>query len=89
VAVQAHIEEKDALPHSLEEAGIRFAPTPHLRAIELDPRTAALTLTLGFPPLEGRTIVLAPRRDADRNLTWSCFGGTAPPKYLPRSCRGR
>lgn len=88
VAVQAHLEQKDALPRSLEETGATFVPTPHARGIALDPHTAALTLTLGFPPLEGKTIVLVPRRDADRNLTWSCRGGTAPPKYLPRSCRG-
>jgi len=88
LAVQEHLETHDAVPRSLEEAGVRFAPTPQVRSIALDPRTAALTVTLGFSPLEGKTIVLAPRRDADRNLSWACRGGTAPAKYLPHSCRG-
>ena len=87
-AVHEYIELNDALPPSLEVAGIRFVPTPNVRSLALDPRTAALTLTLGFAPLEAKTIVLAPRRDAARNLTWSCLEGTAPAKYLPRSCRG-
>jgi len=88
IAVQEHLETHDAVPRSLEEAGVRFSPTPQVRAIALDPRTAALTVTLGFAPLEGKTIVLAPRRDADGNLSWACRGGTAPAKYLPHSCRG-
>lgn len=88
MAVQEHLEAHDAAPRSLEEAGVRFTPTPQVRSIALDPRTAALTVTLGFDPLEGKTIVLAPRRDAERNVTWACRGGTAPAKYLPRSCRG-
>ena len=88
-AVSAYVAERRAFPKSLAEAGAEVATTPRLQGIALDPRGGTLTLTLAFPPLEGKTILLVPRRAEGNALTWQCRPGTARPRYLPASCRNR
>ena len=40
------------------------------------------------PELAGRTILLAPRRDAQDRVQWLCVPVDIPHRYLPKACRG-
>lgn len=86
-AVQSYFTERNAYPKTLEEAGVNIPPTSRLQGVTINPRNAALTVTLAFSPLAGKTILFIPRRDASGTLTWTCRRGTVPRKYLPASCR--
>lgn len=87
-AVAEHVAARGELPRSLDDAGYRFQPNPSVSGIALDPRTGALTVTVAFKPVEGKTIQLVPSRGEGNTLTWSCRPGTIPRKYLPAACRG-
>lgn len=87
-AVQEYVQSRNAIPPTLAEVGVRFEPTPTVDDISLDPRSAVLTLTLGFSPLKGDTILLEPQRADGGVMTWTCRPGTVKQKYLPKACRG-
>lgn len=86
-AVQIYYAERNAYPKTLAEAGVNIPPTPRVRSVTINPRTAALTVTLAFSPLAGKTIMLVPERAEGDALTWKCRPGTAARKYLPGACR--
>jgi uncharacterized RDD family membrane protein YckC/Tfp pilus assembly major pilin PilA len=68
-AVQAYYAERDTFPKTLAEAGVNIAPTPRVQSVAIDPRNAALTVTLAFSPLAGKTIMLVPERAEGATLS--------------------
>lgn len=86
-AVQTYIAERNAVPKTLGEAGVEVSATPRVQSITINPRDATLTVTLAFPPLTGKTILLVPQRAEGNAITWKCQPGTVAQKYLPASCR--
>jgi len=87
-AVHAYIMQRNAVPRSLDEAGVEVPPTRTVQSVAINPRDATLTVTLAFSPLAGKTILLVPQRSgANNTITWACRPGTVPRKYLPASCR--
>jgi uncharacterized RDD family membrane protein YckC/type II secretory pathway pseudopilin PulG len=57
----------------------------NLGLLTMDPQ-GTLTVTLGFPPLRGQSLVLTPTV-SDGKVSWQCSGGELKPQYLPRRCR--
>jgi uncharacterized RDD family membrane protein YckC/Tfp pilus assembly major pilin PilA len=86
-AVQTYYAERNAFPKSLAEAGVNIQPTPRVQSVTINSRNAAITVTLAFSPLTGKTIVFVPERGAGGALDWKCRPGTVARKYLPSACR--
>ena len=86
-AVQTYYAERNAYPKTLAEAGVNVPPTPRVQSVTINPRTAALTVTLAFSPLAGKTIMFVPERVEGGTLNWKCRPGTVARKYLPSACR--
>jgi len=86
-AVDAYMSERNAVPKTLAEAGVEVAPSARVQGITINPRNATLTVTLAFPPLAGKTILLVPKRAGGNAITWTCRPGTAPRRFLPANCR--
>ena len=86
-AVHTYLSERNAIPKTLAEAGVKVPSSARVQSITIDPRNAALTVTLAFSPLAGRTILLVPERAEGSAINWKCRPGTTPRKYLPASCR--
>ena len=87
-AVQEYWAKEGRFPGSLEEAGFKGEGTAGLEAgAKADPATGAITVTFAFAPLEGKTLLLVPEKDARGGLTWACWAGTVKKPYLPASCR--
>lgn len=53
--------------------------------LTMDPQ-GTLTVTLGFPPVRGGTLVLTPTVNSG-DVSWQCSGAGMPAKYLPPRCR--
>lgn len=88
VAVQAYWAQEGRFPGSLEEAGFKGdAGSRLVQGATLDPASGAITVTFAFAPLEGKTVLLVPEKDARGALTWACRAGTAKKPYLPASCK--
>lgn len=87
-AVHAYITERNAVPRTLDEAGVAVPPTQTVQSVAISPRDATLTITLAFSPVAGKTILFVPQRaGANDAITWTCRAGTVPRKYLPTACR--
>lgn len=88
VAVQEYWAKEGRFPGSLEEAGFKGDAGGHLvPGAKVDPASGAITVTFPFAPLEGKTLLFVPEKDASGGLKWTCRAGTAKKSYLPASCR--
>jgi hypothetical protein len=79
------------LPRQSDHAAVRAQPGAALIAdLDVDPVSGRVRVALGpaVPELAGRTILLAPRRDAQDHVQWLCVPVNIPSRYLPRECRG-
>ena len=79
------------LPRQSDHAGVRAQPGATLIAdLDVDPFSGRVRVALGpgIPELAGRTILLAPRRDAQDRVQWMCVPVDIPHRYLPKECRG-
>jgi uncharacterized protein DUF2628 len=58
--------------------------------VHVHPRTGRIKLALGadVPALDGKTILIAPTRDADDRWQWMCIPVDIPKRWLPKECRG-
>ena len=79
------------LPRQSDHAAVRAQPGASLIAdLDVDPLSGRVRVALGpeVPELAGRTILLAPRRDAHDHVQWLCVPVDIPSRYLPKECRG-
>ena len=79
------------LPRQSGHAAVRAQPGATLIAdLDVDPVSGRVRVALGplVPELAGRTILLAPRRDAQDRVQWLCVPVDIPSRYLPKECRG-
>ena len=79
------------LPRQSDHAVVRLQPGASLIAdLDVDPASGRVRVALGpsVPELAGRTILLAPRRDAQDRVQWLCVPIDIPSRYLPKECRG-
>ena len=44
-------------------------------------------VVLAMAPLDGKSIVFVPQRDANNRVMWTCCGEDVPQRYLPPHCR--
>ena len=87
-AVQAFWAREGRFPGALEEVGFKADPGRRLlQGAKIDPTNGVITVTLGFAPLAGETLLLVPGKDASGDLAWTCRAGTVKRRYLPTVCR--
>lgn len=86
-AVTNFIVEHQQIPATLEQAGSKSAPSDKVKEIALNSQTGAITITMNFPPLVGKTLIFNPALDQEKNIVWSCASNDIPAKYLPAGCR--
>jgi hypothetical protein len=57
--------------------------------VHVNPGTGRIKLALRAeePALDGKTILIAPTRDADNRWKWMCVPVDIPKRWLPRECR--
>ena len=58
--------------------------------VHADPASGRLRVQLSaeVPALAGKTLLVAPTRDAQNRWQWMCVPVDIPERYLPRECRG-
>jgi hypothetical protein len=58
--------------------------------VHVSPITGRVKLAFGasVPQLSGKSILLAPSRDAQNHVQWLCVPIDIPQRYLPKECRG-
>lgn len=86
-AVGGHVEKNQAAPPDVAAAGYADPLPAVVRSIAIDAKTGVLTVTLQFPPVEGRAFMLVPSFDAGGRIIWRCAPGDLQPRYLPSRCR--
>lgn len=79
------------LPRQADHAAVRAQADAGLIAdLDVHPVTGRVRVALGplVPELAGRTILLAPARDAQGRVQWLCVPVDIPARFLPTVCRG-
>lgn len=86
-AVQAYVEEKSALPETLEDAGFNASLPTNVHSIALDDTNGDVVVTMSGPPFDGSTFALSPVSDGGDSIVWRCHALDIHERYLPVRCR--
>jgi uncharacterized RDD family membrane protein YckC len=87
-AVADYIHSYGHRPQSLAEAGFPAdQPIVGVRNLVYEPNGGLITVTLGFAPVAGKTLLIVPQQLNNRRIEWRCRAGTLNARYLPRSCQ--
>ncbi len=79
------------LPRQTDHPGLRAHPASALvQSVHADPASGRLRVQLStaVPALAGKTLLVAPTRDARDHWQWMCVPVDIAARYLPRECRG-
>lgn len=79
------------LPQQSSHAGLRAHPSaPLIGTVHVDPASGRLRVAFSDaqPVLAGKTLLVAPTRDARDRWRWMCVPVDIPARYLPPECRG-
>jgi hypothetical protein len=86
-AVGNYMRKRGRAPAQIEEAYIRPAALKDIKLMSVNGQTGRVRVTLAFPPVEGKSLLFVPTRNADRSIAWQCISEDIPAKYLPEGCR--
>ncbi len=86
--VGAYYAAKQAVPSTLEEAGVRLANDNAVNEVQFDPDTAQLRVVTSVVSSQGAgTLVFTPSLDANKRVVWRCSGENLVQMALPAECR--
>ena len=74
-------------PAQIEEAYVRPTALSDIKLLSVDRNTGHVRVALAFPPMEGKSLLFVPSRNANKSITWRCTSEDIQPKYLPEACR--
>jgi Zn-dependent protease with chaperone function/type II secretory pathway pseudopilin PulG len=86
--VSAYYAAKEAVPSTLEEAGVRLANDSAVNEVQFDPDTAQLRVVTSVVSTQGAgTLVFSPSLDGNKHVVWRCSAENLAQTALPPSCR--
>jgi Zn-dependent protease with chaperone function/type II secretory pathway pseudopilin PulG len=86
--VGAYYAAKQAVPSTLEEAGVRLANDNAVNEVQFDPDTAQLRVVTSVVSSQGAgTLVFTPSLDGNQRVVWRCKAENLVPTALPADCR--
>lgn len=86
-AVENYIKKHGRIPARIEDAYVRPAPLRDIKLLSVNSQTGLVGVMLSFPPVEGKSLLFVPSRNADKRMVWRCTSEDIQPKYLPAACR--
>jgi Zn-dependent protease with chaperone function/type II secretory pathway pseudopilin PulG len=86
--VSAYYAAKEAVPSTLEEAGVRLANDSAVNEVQFDPDTAQLRVVTSIVSAQGAgTLVFSPSLDGNKHVVWRCSAENLAQTALPDNCR--
>ena len=86
--VSAYYAAKEAVPSTLEEAGVRLANDSAVNEVQFDPDTAQLRVVTSVVSAQGAgTLVFSPSLDGNKHVVWRCNAENLAQTALPDNCR--
>jgi Zn-dependent protease with chaperone function/Tfp pilus assembly protein PilE len=84
----AYYAAKQAVPSTLEEAGVRLADNSAVNEVQFDPDTSQLRVVTSIVSTQGAgALVFSPSLDANKRVVWRCSGENLAQTALPAGCR--
>jgi len=84
----AYYAAKQAVPSTLEEAGVRLADNSAVNEVQFDPDTSQLRIVTSIVGTQGAgALVFSPSLDANKRVVWRCSGENLAQTALPAGCR--
>jgi Zn-dependent protease with chaperone function/Tfp pilus assembly protein PilE len=86
--VGAYYMANNAIPATLEEAGVHMATNNAVNEVQFDPDNGQLRVVTSVASLQGAgALVFSPSLDASKRVVWRCSGENLSAGALPTSCR--
>lgn len=85
-SVANYYYQHQQIPSSLELAGFAVRFPPSVKDISVN-QNGVVTITMAAASVEGKTLLLVPSLDANKQIIWKCMSQEIQDKYLPHQCR--
>lgn len=85
-AVADYEYEHKRVPKDLKQAGFTEAMPAVVKKIDFDSQQGAVVVTMSKTPVEGKTLLIVPSKDANGRAMWKCMSREIPKEYLPPGC---
>ena len=86
-AVGNYMRKHGRAPAQIEEAYIRPAELRDIKLMSVNRQTGLVRVALGFPPVEGKSLLFVPTRNRNKTIAWRCTSEDIQAKFLPEGCR--
>ena len=89
-SVAAYFYEHQQIPETLADTSFSVPLPDHVREVSVDAQDGSVRITMQNTDhrVNGKTIVLSPSLDADKNIRWSCTSPEIEDGLLPQHCQG-
>jgi Zn-dependent protease with chaperone function len=87
IKVGAYYMVNDAIPSTLEEAGVRLASNEAVNEVQFDPDNGQLRVVTSVATAQGAgTLLFSPSLDGGKHVVWRCSGENLASGALPTAC---
>jgi Zn-dependent protease with chaperone function/Tfp pilus assembly protein PilE len=87
IKVGAYYMVNQAIPSTLEEAGVRLTNNNAVNVVQYDPDTAEVRVLTSVATAQGiGTLVFSPSLDGNKRVVWRCSGENLASTALPTAC---
>ncbi|HAT40766.1 MAG TPA: hypothetical protein DCS87_03465 [Rheinheimera sp.] len=86
-SVASYYNQHQEIPANLQQAGFTTALPAFVQDITINRDNGVVTITLSAPQLDGKTILLVPSVDSNKQIVWGCMSQTIEKMYLPQHCQ--
>jgi Tfp pilus assembly protein PilE len=87
IKVGAYYMVNQAIPSTLEEAGVRLTNNNAVNVVQYDPDSAEVRVLTSVATAQGiGTLVFSPSLDGNKRVVWKCSGENLASTALPAAC---
>ena len=86
-SVANYYNQHQEVPSSLEQAGFAAPIPPSVKELSVNSQNGTVIITMASAPISGKTFLLVPSLDSNKQIIWTCMSQEIQNIYLPQQCR--
>lgn len=85
--VANYYNQHQEVPSNLEQAGFAEPIPPSVKKVSINSQNGTVIITMASAPITGKSLLLVPSLDSNKQIIWTCMSQEIRDNYLPQQCR--
>jgi len=86
-SVTDYYNQYQEIPSSLEQTSFSTPIPRSVRELSVDSKNGTVIVTMASSPISGKTFLLVPFLNENKQIIWRCMSEEIQEKYMPQQCR--